>query len=44
MTLTGEFMPLKVTKMTNFNAIAATIPKWWAFKLLRWKKNLNQSM
>jgi hypothetical protein len=27
-----------------FNAAAATIPKWWTFKLLRWIQNLHQSM
>jgi hypothetical protein len=26
-----------------FNAVAATIPKWPTFKLLRWMHNLHQS-
>jgi hypothetical protein len=26
-----------------FNAVAATIPKWQTFKLVRWMQNLHQS-
>jgi hypothetical protein len=37
-------MPLKMTCVILSNPIAAAIPKWWTFKLLRWMQNLHQSI
>jgi hypothetical protein len=37
-------MPLKMTCVIVYNPIAAAIPKWWTFKLLRWMQNLHQSI
>jgi hypothetical protein len=43
MKFSRKAMPLKVTLDAMFNPIASTIPKWWAFNLLKWMENLHQS-
>jgi hypothetical protein len=46
--ISAGVVPLKVTRMPYFfNPVASTIPKWRAFKLLKWEQNcasLHESM